>query len=249
MKEARSVPEKAHNSTTRWLRSSDQKAEKRFQRVLMAQDIDSVNLGLLAALKEAFGFRIDHATSADNAFLRVKQALADKEPYDLLIACQPFESPRGNQHLHSAKDLFRAARLLQPGLKTLLYTTENRPYKIRECLQDCGINGYAQRTGDGGMELIEAIRALSRQGCYISPQVSESIADSLLLKIDSYDVLLLGELAKGYSHREISRRFSVRGISPRSLSSIEKRINQLKEYFRARNTPHLIALVKDEGLI
>lgn len=249
MKEAPGVHEKPQKISARWLLAPDRKTEKPFQRVLMAQDIDSVNLGLLAALKEAFGFRIDQATSADNAFLRIKKALVDKAPYDLLITGIPFQAAYGNHYLHSAKDLLKAARLLQPGLKTLVYATEDRPYKIREYLEDFGIDGYVHKTGEGFMQLIEAIRTLSRQGCYISPEVSESIQHSLLLEIDSYDVMLLDELANGYSQREISQRFSVQGISPRSLSSIEKRINLLKDYFKARNIPHLIALVKDERLL
>ena len=60
--------------------------------------------------------------------------------------------------------------------------------------------------------------------------------------------MLLQELANGYSQQEISARLAKEGISPSSLSSIEKRINRLKDYFMARNIPHLIALAKDMGL-
>ena len=39
------------------------------------------------------------------------------------------------------------------------------------------------------------------------------------------------------------------GIIPNGNSSLEKRINKLKTYFKASNNVHLIAITKDLGLV
>jgi hypothetical protein len=58
---------------------------------------------------------------------------------------------------------------------------------------------------------------------------------------------LLKLLSNGYILEEISREFKNTGIIPNGSSSIEKRINKLKIYFKANNNVHLIAIAKDLG--
>lgn len=48
---------------------------------------------------------------------------------------------------------------------------------------------------------------------------------------------------------KIASEFKNKGIMPHGSSSIEKRINKLKIYFKARNNVHLIAIAKDLGLV
>jgi hypothetical protein len=45
------------------------------------------------------------------------------------------------------------------------------------------------------------------------------------------------------------KEFKNTGIIPNGSSSIEKRINKLKIYFKANNNVHLIAIAKDLGLV
>ena len=40
-----------------------------------------------------------------------------------------------------------------------------------------------------------------------------------------------------------------KGMSPSSISAIEKRLKILKEHFNANNPAHLVAIAKDFGLI
>jgi hypothetical protein len=54
-------------------------------------------------------------------------------------------------------------------------------------------------------------------------------------------------LSNGYILEEISKEFKNTGIIPNGSSSIEKRINKLKIYFKANNNVHLIANAKDLG--
>jgi len=43
--------------------------------------------------------------------------------------------------------------------------------------------------------------------------------------------------------------FKEAGITPNSKSTIEKRLNKLKIYFKANNPAHLVAIAKDLGLV
>ena len=69
------------------------------------------------------------------------------------------------------------------------------------------------------------------------------------LQIEPYDILLLDYLAKGYTQEQISEALKKNNKVPNSLSTVEKKINRLKVHFNAVNTTHLIAIVKDLGLI
>ena len=69
------------------------------------------------------------------------------------------------------------------------------------------------------------------------------------LEIEDYDIKLIKFLSKGLSQDEISAHLKTNNISPSSLSSIEKRLNKLRIQFKANNAIHLVAIVKDLGLI
>ena len=225
------------------------KPAKMFHKVLVVEDIDSINIGLTSTLSASFDFAIDHAKYCDNAYLRLKKALADREPYDLLITDLSFKGAPGNSTIHSGDELLRQARALQPTLFTIIYSVEDRPHKLREYLDELNVNAYVLKGRDSSLQMIEAIRTIGHNGTYLSPELSQALKQVPSLEIDDYDLMLLKELGNGYSQHEISHRLAKKGITPSSLSSIEKRINRLKDYFMARNIPHLIAQAKDMGLI
>ena len=68
-------------------------------------------------------------------------------------------------------------------------------------------------------------------------------------EINDYDIELLKQLSQGLSQEDISHNFKTNAISPNSLSTIEKRLNKLRIQFKANNAIHLVAIVKDLGLI
>jgi DNA-binding NarL/FixJ family response regulator len=130
----------------------------------------------------------------------------------------------------------------------LIYSIEDRPFRIKQLIDSLGADGYVLKGRNSSRELVDAIKDISKNKQYITPQIQYSIKKMPALEIDAYDLELIRELANGNSQQEISSLFETRGINPCSLSSIEKRINKLKDYFMAKNTPHLVAIVKDMGL-
>lgn len=220
-----------------------------FKKVLVVEDIDSINIGLTKTLGEAFDFAIDHAKYCDKASLKVTKALLDKEPIDLLITDLSFKSNGRDGKIKNGEHLIREVRAKQPSLKTIIYSIEDRPFKLKEFITDLKVNGYVLKGRNSSREMVEAIKEVAAGTLYVSADIMQSIHTSPTLEIDAFDLKLLKELAEGYSQQEISKNFQSNGITPASLSSIEKRINRLKDYFMARNTTHLVALAKDMGLM
>ena len=72
---------------------------------------------------------------------------------------------------------------------------------------------------------------------------------TILKEIDNYDIALLNHLANGVAIDDMVALFKKINITPNSKSAIEKRVAKLKDYFKASNNVHLIAIAKDLGVI
>ena len=75
------------------------------------------------------------------------------------------------------------------------------------------------------------------------------LQDQTVNEIDDYDIQLIKQLSFGVAQEKMDEKFKEMGITPNSKSSIEKRVGKLKDYFKANNTVHLIAIAKDLGVI
>lgn len=219
-----------------------------FKKVLVVEDIDAINVGLTESLRKAFEFEIEQAKYCDKAFLQLTKAQQEGNPFDLLITDLSFKKSHLSERIQSGDQLIGEARRRQPDLMTIIYSIEDRPFRIKEFLAGLNVNGYVLKGRDSTQEMIQAIKKIFDGESYVSPNLLQNVHQSPSLEIDNYDILLLKELSEGFSQNEISQKFGKKGINPSSLSSIEKRINRLKDYFMARNTIHLVALAKDMGL-
>lgn len=63
------------------------------------------------------------------------------------------------------------------------------------------------------------------------------------------DILILKSLAAGLTQKEIHLHFVKMGITPNSITGIEKRINKMKKEHRAKTLFHLALIVKSKDLI
>ena len=62
-------------------------------------------------------------------------------------------------------------------------------------------------------------------------------------------MMLLEDLAQGLTKKEIATKLKQKKIKPNSESMIDKRVTKLFDEFKARNSTHLVAIVKDLGLL
>ncbi|MEM7085076.1 MAG: response regulator [Bacteroidota bacterium] len=220
-----------------------------FNKVLIADDLGSINTGVLAKLKELKINAVFPVQYCDDAYLHVKSAIRNEQPYELLITDLSFKVDYRTQHYPSGEDLISVLHKEHPELKILVYSVEDRIQKVRSLFQRFEIDAYVCKGRQGLLELEKALNQIHANKRFVSPQVAAALQNNGGLDIDEYDVQLVKQLASGFSQDEISLQFKKRNIKPASLSSVEKRLNSLKIQFKANNATHLVAIVKDLGLI
>lgn len=221
-----------------------------FHKVLVAEDLDSISITVGQALETLSVSEIHHAKYCDDAFLKVKKAIHDEVPYDLLISDLSFKTDHRDTHLSSGDELIAAVKKVQPGIKTIVFSIEDKSFRIKSLFNDLGINAYVAKGRNSIPELIKAIKSVfANKSKILSPELSHALRDKSLIEIENYDILLLKSLSKGLTLEEIALDFKNSGILPNGSSSIEKRINKLKIYLKAHNNVHLIAIAKDMGLV
>ena len=96
--------------------------------------------------------------------------------------------------------------------------------------------------------MLEAIPSVWNNLLYTSKDLELTEGNSAF-EINDFDIIILQELAKGSTQKEIAKLLQYKSTKSTSLSSVEKRINKLKVHFKAKNPTHLVAIGKDLGII
>lgn len=221
-----------------------------FNKALVVEDFDSVSTTMINAVKELSIPEILLAKYCDEAYLKIRKALLNNEPFDLLICDLSFKNDFRKNKLNTGEELIAAIRKVQPDIKIVVFSVEDKSFKIKSLFSDYGINAYISKGRNSIPELQKAILGIYNVNTTIlSTELSNILSNKSLLEIEEYDIELLKLIAQGLMMVKISSEFKNKGIMPNGISSIEKRINRLKIYFKARNNVHLIAIAKDLGLI
>ncbi|MFV8440560.1 response regulator [Flavobacterium sp. LB2P44] len=221
-----------------------------FHKVLVAEDLDSISIAVVHALEDLSITEIHHSKYCDDAFLKIKKALYDGIPYDLLISDLSFKKDHRENRLNSGEELIEAARKVQPEIKIIVFSIEDKSFRVKSLFNNLGINAYISKGRDSIPELKKAIdHVYNNEEIKLTSEINHAMKDKSLIEIEAYDIALLKSLSKGFTLDEISFEFKDSRIIPNGSSSLEKRINKLKVYFKATNNVHLIAITKDLGLV
>lgn len=220
-----------------------------FKKVLVAEDMDSVNHAVGSVLEEFNIPQVAHAQYCDKAYLMAKKAIMDNEPFDLLICDLSFKSDHLEENIKSGKELIERIKQEDPNIKVIVNSIEDHPHTVKSLWETGYINAYVCKDRRGMSELKEAIYQLKRGKSYNSPRIERSLKQENLITLDPFEVTLLKCVSQGLTQDEIRIKFKEQNISPNSKSAIEKRLKELRENFNARTTPHLISIVKDLKLI
>lgn len=219
-------------------------------KVLVAEDFDSVSIAVTKTLEELEISELQHSKYCDDALLKIKKALHDKSPFDLLITDLSFLADGRQSRITTGELLIAEVRKVQPDLKILVFSVEDKPFKIRSLFDNYGIAGYVFKGRNSIPQLKEAINGLTKGGKqYLSPELAHIRASNNVSEIDEYDITLLKHLALGLTQNEIAAKFQQSGIAPSSRSAVEKRINRLKIHFMANNSVQIVVMAKDLGFI
>ncbi|WP_378174254.1 DNA-binding response regulator [Aquimarina sp. SS2-1] len=221
-----------------------------FTKIIIAEDIDSENLGIISSISTSTKARVDNTQSCDKTLSKIKEALQKNEPYDLLISDLSFDlDPRISHKITSGKQLIAAAKDVQPDIKIIVFSGEDKPAIIKSLFENHQIDGYVCKGLYGLSELKKAITEVNKGNTFSCPVSKNALHQKNVTQLDSYEVQLLKLLANGYKQDEISLHFAEKGIEPNSKRSIEDKIRKLRQDFDAKTTIQLIHLVNGMGLI
>jgi DNA-binding NarL/FixJ family response regulator len=220
-----------------------------FKKVLIIDDHDDINKSVLGLLMQHKVKTIVSAQYCDDAYLKLKRAIIDNEPFDLLITDLSFKKDHRDSSICSGEDLIVKLREQNNDIPIIVYSMKDQLQRVRLLVNTYKINAYVCKDRKGSKELSEAIEAVYNNTLFLSPQIANALSPKTDLEITNYDIELAKQLSMGLDQKEISRYFIKNNISPGSVSSIEKRLNKLRIKFKADNAVHLVAKMKDLGLI
>lgn len=221
-----------------------------FKKVIIAEDLDGINLAIEQTLKDLDILNVQHAKYCDDAFLKIRKAILDNEPYDLLISDLSFKTDHREVKITNGDDLVEKVRELQPNIKIIAYSVEDKSYRIKSLFDNAEIDGFVLKGRNSIEELKKAIHIISTSDQkFISPEVASALQEKNNYEIDDLDIQILKHLSSGVPQDEIIQIFKDLGVKPNSKSAMEKRLSKLKDFFKANNTVHLVSIAKDMGIV
>jgi len=84
---------------------------------------------------------------------------------------------------------------------------------------------------------------------YLSPDLKHAIKEKNSHEFTNFDTTLISLLSQGVLQKDIPYYLQQNNIKPSGLSSVEKRLNLIKEVLGFSKNEQLIAYCKDIGII
>lgn len=220
-----------------------------FKKVLIAEDHESTNISVQRTLADLGIAAADYVYYCDDALTRIHKALKSDDPYDLLITDLSFEEDHNQQKLPGGTELIKAVKELQPNLKVIVFSAENKPAAIDILFKELTINGYVRKARNDAKELKLAIDNIYKGRKYLSANLKQAVKEKNSYEFSDFDIIIISMLSKGTQQKDMPLYLKQKGIRPSGLSSIEKRLNQMKEVLEFSNNEQLIAFCKDIDII
>ncbi|NVN18030.1 response regulator [Muricauda sp. HICW] len=221
-----------------------------FQKVLIAEDHGLTGSGLRESLAALSIPEIIVVHYCDDALLKIKAALQHDKPFEILITDLSFKADYKNRNLVSGEELIAEVKKIQPDIKTVVYSVENRVGKIKTLYDTLEIDAFVGKERRDINEITKAIQQVLEGKIYFSESLKHALRSSENhLELDEYDILLLQLLAKGLKQEEIAQYFQERNYHASSLRSIQDRLGKLKTIFGAKTPVHLVAQAMERGFI
>ncbi len=220
-----------------------------FKKVLIAEDHEIANISVQKTLHE-FGIPdAKYVFYCDHALTWIKKAVAQGEPYDLLLTDIEFEDDDNQQELRNGLDLIRAVKTVQPDIKVIILSAMDRTAEIDGLFKQGMVDAYVRKARKDAQHLKEALQAIAMNKTYKSPDLKKVVQEKNSHEFSSLDMHIVRFLYEGIPQKEMPKYLQERNIKPSSLSSIEKRLNLMKDVLDFNKNEQLVGYCKEIGLI
>jgi len=220
-----------------------------YRKVLIAEDHQSLKISVEQTLKQLGVITSKYTYYCDDALRELKTAITESEPFDLLITDLSFEDDHREQILKGGSDLIEAARLVQPNLKIIVFSAESNSAVVAQLFKKFNINGFVAKGRRDAIELQRAIEDVYTNKKHIPIELQQAIRHKNSHDFTSYDIEIISQLANGTLQKDIPAYLLQQGIKAASLSSVEKRLNQIREALGFTKNEQLVGYCKDQKVI
>jgi two-component system capsular synthesis response regulator RcsB len=218
-------------------------------KVIIAEDQEFANLSVQKTMDDLKVKQYDYAFYCDDAFAKIQLAQQKGEPYDLLITDLSFEDDGTTQKIKDGVELIRAVRAVQPGIQVLILSGQHRPTDIHNLFESKEVDAYVRKARHDVQELKLAMQALSKRQRYYPRSLAQLVKRSNTYEFTDFDINIIRLLSQGFQQNEIPGYLKQHSIKPSSLSTIEKRLNQIREELGFSNNAQLVVFCKDAGIL
>lgn len=217
-------------------------------KVLIAEDHETTNLSVQRVLEEIGVEQPEYVYYCDDALAKISRAKQAGNPFDLLITDLYFEKDHNVQQLTEGTQLVEKARSVQPELKVLVFSAENRPAVIEQLYEKYEIDAFVRKARNDAKELRIAIDSMAKNQRYY-PRHLRQFVENNSYEFNAFDIAILRLLADGVKQKDIPFYLRRDNIKPSGLSSVEKRLSFLKDELSCSSNEQLIAFCKDKGIL
>ncbi|MBS1550109.1 MAG: response regulator [Bacteroidetes bacterium] len=220
-----------------------------FHKIIIAEDYQSTNLSIQKALSDLQIHQTQYTTYCDEAYKKIYEAIAAKQPYEVLVTDLSFDEDENIQNLKSGFELIKAVKRLRPETKIVVFSAEKKDGIIHNLFQEYGINAFVHKGRNDMNELKIAFEKIYLDENYISSETRNSFQKMNSYEFSKYDIALVEHLSQGILQKDLPAIFVKKNLKPNSLSSIEKRLNIIRHSLKLSNNEQLISFCKDLGII
>lgn len=220
-----------------------------FKKILIAEDHELGSYSVQKTLEDLNIPAVDYVYYCDDALAKVQKSIRENMPYDLLISDLSFEEDHREQNIKTGQELIQKVREIQPSIKIIVFSGEHKPGIIDTLFNEYQINGYVRKARNDSKELKKSIASVFINENYLSADLKQDVKKLNNYEFSAYDITLVSLLAKGILQKNIPKHLEDRNLKPNSLSSVEKKLNTLKEDLEVASNEQLVAFCKDIGII
>lgn len=220
-----------------------------FKRVLIAEDHESTSISVTKTLGDLGIANTAYTFYCDDALMHIRKSINDDQPFDLLITDLSFEEDHREQKIAGGTELISAAKAIHPDLKVLVFSAESKASVVDNLFREIGINAYVRKARNDSKHLKIAIQDIFNNKTYISTDIKLALKQKNAYEFSDFDIIIISLLSKGTLQKDIPAYLQKNKIKPSGLSSVEKRLNLMKEELAFSKNEQLVAYCKDFGII
>jgi two-component system capsular synthesis response regulator RcsB len=218
-------------------------------KVIIAEDHESANLSVQKTVSELGIQHVDYVFYCDDAIKKIQLAKSNGDPYELLITDLYFEADGTNQNIDNGVELISKVREDHPEVQILVFSAEQRASTLEKLVKTYEIDGYVRKARNDAKDLKAALETLSKGQRYYPRSMAQFIKQANTFVFTDFDVCIIRLLSKGYQQKDIPDYLKQHNISPSSLSSVEKRLNLIREALEFSKNEQLVLYCKEIGLL